>query len=145
MCNADLSSYYSPIYSRSSYTPSSNQGTTGLQYFSNSPTHEGQMWSPSNTAELASAAGYASPPRGGLPAFQRLTSTASLHYAPTPRTTNHYNYGSQVSSDIFYAYFVCVHTHNPTIHYRECLLKCFICHCRTLGAIMSRLPTAHQP
>lgn len=90
MCNIDFN--YSPIYSRSTYTPSSS-GTAGIPYFNNSPTHEGQMWS-SNSATLVPANdGYGSP-KGGLPGFQRLTSS---NYAPAGRTANHYNYGSQVS------------------------------------------------
>lgn len=84
-----MSSYYSPIYSRSSFTPSSS----GLHYFNTSPPHEGQMWA-TNAPLTPTSDDYGSP-KGGLPAFQRLTSS-SVHYSPTART-NHFNYGSQVS------------------------------------------------
>lgn len=84
-----MSSYYSPIYSRSSFTPSSG----GIHYFNNSPTHDGQMWS-TNAPLTPTSDDYGSP-KGGLPAFQRLTSS-SVHYSPA--RTNHFNYGSQVST-----------------------------------------------
>lgn len=93
-------SYYSPIYSRSTYTPSSS-GTGGIHYFNNSPTHEAQMW-PASNAALTSANDEYGSPKGGLPAFQRLTSS-NAHYAPAGRTANHYNYGSQVSDRIVHA------------------------------------------
>lgn len=74
----------SPLYSRSNYA-----------YYS--PPHESQMWSTS--APLTpNSDDYGSPKSGlpgGLPGFQRITSSA-VHYTPTGRPTPQY-YGSHVS------------------------------------------------
>lgn len=83
-------SHYSPIYSRSTFTPSSS---SGLHYFNNnSPTHEAQMWS-TNPSLTPTSDDYGSP-KGVLPGFQRITAS-NVHYSPTGRTN--FNYGSQVS------------------------------------------------
>lgn len=97
---------YSPICSRSSYTPSS-QGATTIQYFNSNQTHDAQMWSASGASTATALPSvvnddYGSPKSGTLPGFQRLTSSSNLHYAPTTaRTLNTFNYGTQVRITIY--------------------------------------------
>lgn len=76
---------YSP---HRTFTPSSGN----MQYFNNSPSHESQMWS---TGNALTTDDYNSP-KGGLPAFQRLTQTS---YRTTSRS-HPYSYPS--SHQVYY-------------------------------------------
>ncbi|XP_037039370.1 box A-binding factor-like isoform X3 [Bradysia coprophila] len=84
----------SPMYSpHRTFTPSSGN----MQYFNNSPSHESQMWSAGSGLTTDD---YASP-KGGLPAFQRLTQSSYR----TNNRSHPYNYTSTHQTDSWTSQF----------------------------------------